>query len=92
MLRESEIIIRSKIDQRPASAADAGSVDLVERLQSPIQRSLLQIRDDLFVRTGFQWVRLNLANQIINSRKRSQRGGAATKSWWNAVGLGKSGV
>src|SRR5258708_35821422 len=30
--------------------------------------------------------------KIQNSRKRAQRGKAATKSWWNAVGLDKSGV
>jgi hypothetical protein len=33
-----------------------------------------------------------VSQENLNSRKRTQRGKAATKSWWNAVGLDKSGV
>jgi hypothetical protein len=70
MLREPEIIVRSKINQRPAGTTDAGSADLVDRLQSPIQRSLLQIRDDLFVRIRFQWVRCEIAAKDREERKK----------------------
>src|SRR5580692_10379023 len=71
MLREPEIIVRSKINQRPAGTTDAGSADLVDRLQSPIQRSPLQIRDDLFVRIRFQWVRCEIATKDRKERKRN---------------------
>ena len=75
MLREPEIIVRRKINQRPAGTTDAGSADLVDRLQSPIQRSLFQIRDDLFVRIGFQWVRCEIAAKARKERRKNTANG-----------------
>ena len=55
MLSKPEVIVRGKVNQRPAGAADAGSSDQVDRPQLPIQCPLLQIGDEFFVGKGVQW-------------------------------------